>query len=552
MGIKRILLIYFLGLLNIFAVSAQTDVDSLLKVLDDKIKNKDTYFVVKEERIKILKAQKGVVKNLPAETYLLNSALYNEYKSYISDSAIHYLNLNLDIAYGLKDADKIDEAAITLSAFFIQLGMYKEAEDLLKEIKVNTLNKQKRLDYNLAYNSLYLGLGQHSQNSRARHTYWENAKLYNDSAQALIADGSEEALRMQEKSLRLNKEYPKALQVNDRRLKLTRPYTGEYALVTFHRSLIYRKMNDEENEKRYLALSAISDIQRAIKDNASISILADILMREGDITRAYNYIRFSLNNIKEYNTHIRSAEVLGIQTIIDKEYQSRNEKKNSELEMLLTIASILSVLLIISVTLVYKHMKKNQAFGLKLKENNQELESFNQKLHEMNSELKDRNLEVAEANHIKEEYIVYLLDECSKYIVKLDDYRDMVNKKVRDRQYEELYRITKDNSLKEEESRSLFVNFDTMFINLFPDFIAQLNALLIDDEQIVLKKGEVLNTELRIFALIRLGISDSSKIAKFLGYSVNTIYNYRTKMKNKSRISREDFELRVKKIGAFT
>jgi hypothetical protein len=169
----------------------------------------------------------------------------------------------------------------------------------------------------------------------------------------------------------------------------------------------------------------------------------------------------------------------------------------------------------------------------------------------MNTELKRKNHEVAEANHVKEEYIGYFLDECSKYIDKLDNYRRMVNKKLQVRQYEKLYTITKDNSLKENELKELFVNFDTMFVNLFPDFVNEFNSLLLDGEAIVLKKGEILNTELRIYALIRLGISDSSKIANFWGYSVNTIYNYRAKMKSKANISREDFELEVRKIGAF-
>ena len=127
-----------------------------------------------------------------------------------------------------------------------------------------------------------------------------------------------------------------------------------------------------------------------------------------------------------------------------------------------------------------------------------------------------------------------------------------MNKKVRARQYEELYKITRDSALKDDEYKLLFANFDAMFLNLFPAFIKKLNELLLEDEQIELKKENELNTELRILALIRLGISDSSKIAKFLGYSVNTIYNYRTKMKNKAKISREDFEPLVKKIGAFT
>jgi hypothetical protein len=201
---------------------------------------------------------------------------------------------------------------------------------------------------------------------------------------------------------------------------------------------------------------------------------------------------------------------------------------------------------------VYKQLKKGRAYANKLADANQELASFNSKLHDMNQELASRNLEVAEANHLKEEYIAYFLGECSIYITKLDNYRKMVNKKMQERQYEELARMTRDNSLKDEELKELFANFDRMFINLFPDFVDQVNSLLSKEEQIVLKKGEVLNTELRIFALIRLGIVDSLEIANFFGYSINTIYNYRTKMKNRSRVSREDFEGRVKEIGAFT
>jgi len=162
----------------------------------------------------------------------------------------------------------------------------------------------------------------------------------------------------------------------------------------------------------------------------------------------------------------------------------------------------------------------------------EELAHFNTKLNDMNSELITRNREVAEANHIKEEYIGYFLDACSKYIVKLDDYRRMVYNSVQDKQFEDLKSITRDNTLKDRELKEFFVNFDAMFFNLFPNFLDEFNKLILEEEQIILKKENELTTELRIFALIRLGINDSSKIANFLGYSVNTIYNYRTKMKN--------------------
>jgi hypothetical protein len=196
-------------------------------------------------------------------------------------------------------------------------------------------------------------------------------------------------------------------------------------------------------------------------------------------------------------------------------------------------------------------MRKGIIITKRQKETNQELNVLNEKLHNMNNTLKKINFEITEANHIKEEYIGYFLNQCSKYIEKLDEYRKMVNKKIQDKQIESLYKTTRNNSLKDDEMEELFINFDTMFMHLFPNFIEKFNSLLLDDEHIILKKGEVLNTELRIYALIRLGIDDSSKIANFLGYSINTIYNYRAKIKNKAKISREDFEWTVRKIGTF-
>ncbi|MBD1432006.1 transcriptional regulator [Sphingobacterium sp. DN00404] len=537
--------------LNIAVVFGNNELDSTLNVLDSEIKQAAVYFDAKERRIETLRVQRNELSRIPEQTYLLNAELYNEYKDYISDSAVHYLNLNLDIARILDDSGKIYETRIALAYLFVRLGMYKEASDLLERVDRSSLDKRQLPNYYIAYRELYLGLGQYSQNTIGRSQYWAQAKMFNDSVRNTMPETSEEYLQILEKSLRLDSAYQEALLINNQRLKLVTSAMPGYALVTFHRSLLYRKMGDIENEKKYLTLSAISDIRLAIRDNASIPILANLLMEEGDINRAYLYIRSSLDNIQKYNTRIRSSEILNIQMIIDEEYKRRNEEKSLQLKSLLVVACLLSVLLIMSVIYLYKYLRRYRQSARKLKESNEELASFNQKLREMNRELKSSNLEVAEANHIKEEYIAYFLNVCSKYIIKLDDYRKMVRKKLLGRNYEELYKITQDNTLVEDEMRDLFANFDTMFINLFPDFLKEFNALLMDDEQISVKKGEVLNTELRIYALIRLGITDSSKIADFLGYSVNTIYNYRTKMKNKSKVSREEFELFVKKIDAF-
>lgn len=155
---------------------------------------------------------------------------------------------------------------------------------------------------------------------------------------------------------------------------------------------------------------------------------------------------------------------------------------------------------------------------------------------------------MADSNQIKEEYIARFLRLCSTYINQLDNFRRLVNKKITSNQIPELLKLTRSESVQEEALRELYANFDSAFLHLFPDFVSQFNELLQDNERFVLKNDEQLNTELRIFALIRLGITDSSQIAEFLRYSVNTIYNYRAKVKNKARVSRDDFETLVCRI----
>lgn len=548
---RNLSLFFILFLLTINPCRANNELDSLFIELDNKIKKKDIYIELKEIRIKELKTESTSTNLSINNAYALNTLLYKEYKSYISDSAISYLNKNLDLATILKDQTKINDTSIAMANLFAILGMYKEAIDMIDRVNRDYLDKSQMIEYYSTQRIIYNSLGLYSHNNREKSRYQQMAKAFRDTLSNIADKSSEAYLRIEEIQLRIDGRISDALLVNNRRLSMTVIGTPEYALVTFNRSLLYRKNNDTIMEKKYLILSAISDIQSSIRDNASIPILANMLMQEGNIDRAYKYVRFSLDNINDYNTRFRSSEILSIQTIIEKAYQKKTEEQNNKLRLFLILISVLLVLLTISIFYVYKQMKKGIIIGKRLKEANLELNTLNQKLHNMNNELRKLNMEVVEANQIKEEYIGYFLDECSKYIDKLDALRKTINKKIQEKQIESLYKMTKNNNMKDDELKELFRNFDIMFTHLFPDFVEKFNSLLMDEEQIILKKGETLNNELRIYALIRLGIDDSGKIANFLGYSVNTIYNYRAKTKNKAKISREDFDWTVKKIGTF-
>ena len=525
---NKCLLLLLFASFPIFSWADET-LDSLLHVLDQTILAHDTYVVQRESRIRHLKELAGDVAPNSIERYNLNNQIYKEYKAFICDSAIYYLNENVRIAGNLGDTDREIESKLQLSLLLSSTGMYTESIDVLKSVDRQKVTSHLLLDYYTCFDH-------------------EISSAYKDSLYAILSPQSEEFMVMRETLFRDRHKYDEALEINDRRLMAAEPDTPQYALVTYHRSLIYKYLGDKIREKQNLCLSAISDIRSAIKDHASLWMLAQLLYENGDMERAYQYMRFSWNATKFYNARLRSWQSADVLSLIDKTYQAMIEKQNDRLQQYLVLITALLVLLIGALGYIYRQMKKLAVARNHLQTANHQLNQLNEELQQMNACLTSTNAELSESNQIKEEYIARFIKLCSTYINRLDAYRRMVNKKVFAGQIAELLKITRSQDALDEELEELYANFDTAFLHLFPDFVKKFNALLQDNEQIILKKDELLNTELRIFALIRLGIEDSSQIAEFLRYSVNTIYNYRAKVKNKARGSREDFEDLVRKI----
>jgi len=550
MSKNKIIIFPVLFFYCIWIHASKSEIDSLLKELDKVIVNAPTYTNQKLDKLNNLKHELSRSKTLN-DMYNINYEIFESYSGFISDSALCYLNKNLEVALKIGDKKKINETSRRLSILLSSLGMYSEAEDVLDEYPDHYPDAELQSLYYLAKFRSYKGLSIYTQDTRSRKKYYGKADIYRDSLLRSLNQDSEEFLKNQENHFRELRKLDLALEINDRRLKKANPGTPVYAMATFSRSLIYMHKGDAYNQKKYAILSSIADIQLSIKDNASLTVLSQILFKEGDLNRAYKYIKLALDNINVYNTRLRSSDILNIQTIIDKAYQQKSEEQNKKIRTSLIIISILTILLIFVLFFLYQQIRKVLKTNTYVKTANQELQEMTGKLKSLNQELEQTNLDVLEANSIKEEYLGHFLNQCLTYIDKLDEFRKMVNKKLSNGQQEELYRQTKKTSLKEEELKEFFTNFDNMFLKLFPNFIEEFNQLLIEGEEITVKKGEPLKTELRIYALIRLGINDSSSIASFLGYSVNTIYNYRAKIKSKTKVQREDFEWKVKRIGTF-
>lgn len=542
----RIKILFLFLVLNVSCGFASNgNLDSLLHVLDYAISQNQSYTAVRARQITMLKAEMDKDSLSFKGRYRLNNALYDRYRSYICDSAIYYLNCNIDLADSCGDEGRKASSQIALSHLLSSSGMYLEAVDELREVNRKYLDRASLIAYYNACDHVYGEAGFYTQARRIGDVYTAKSQLYKDSLYQLLDMHSELYLRRRETAYRDNREYSKALDINNERLLRTEIDTHEYAIVMFERALIYQQTGDTLCYMQCLAQSAITDVRLATKDHASLWMLAQALFDTGDLEHAYQYMNFSWSETKFYNARLRAWQSMDDLSLIGDTYRLMLQERNTKQKYYIICVSLLSVALLLALFFIYKQLKKLAVARENLLRANEKLNSLNAELKQMNDSLQSANEDLADSNQIKEEYIARFLRLCSTYINQLDSFRRMVNKKITSNQVPELLKLTRSDTVQEEALRELYVNFDSAFLHLFPNFVKQFNDLLQENERIVLKGDEQLNTELRIFALIRLGITDSSQIAEFLRYSVNTIYNYRAKVKNKARVSREDFETLV-------
>ena len=547
---KKNCLLCFLLFFSCYSAFAGESLDSLLNVLDKTIKEADTYVQIKENKLHELKKEARKTPPVSVERYHLNNDIYLEYKAYSSDSALHYLNENMLLARQLNDKERELKIQLELSYLLSSIGMYMEAADILNSIDRQTLPSSLLGYYYTCYEHVYFEAG--AAQPRYKMFASRYAKLshaYRDSMQVTLDPSSATYLWLRETQLREAGKYDEALEFSDRRLAEASFGTPQYALVAYQRFRLFESMGKKDEHLYYLVLSAISDVRSAIKEQSSLMVLAQELNRKGDLKRAYDYINFSWEISQFYKTRLRSWMNITPLSMINGNYQDIIKQQNRELLIYIACVALLALLLVIALIYIYRQMKALSIAKKGLQEVNERLFSLNEELEEVNRHLRSTNLELSESNLIKEAYIARFFKLCSVSLDRLQAYRKLVNKKLQRGQVAELLKMTHlSNDIVTVEVQELYANFDSAFLHLFPNFVESLNALLLPDEQIVLKPDELLNTELRIFALIRLGIKDSSQIAELLHYSVNTIYNYRSRVKTKARVSRDDFEDLVAKI----
>lgn len=540
------LCIYTVGLLHLHA--ADDRADSLLLKLDQTIKERPTYMEKKEQKLNELKKQ--LHRNISDEDrFSILGTLLDEYRSFNTDSALHVVQEREQIALRLGNRVDLDNARMNRADILGMTGMYKEVMDLMNGIHSDQLSEDIKPYYYHIYRTVYGLMADYAVTEHEKKLYTETTDKYRDSLIQVNKDNLLIYTLVQSDQYNVYGEYDKAIRLLTDYLALQNDYEHDVAICAYTLSESYRLKGDKEKEKEYLIISAIADMQTAVREYISLRKLAVLLYQEGDIERAYSYVKLCMEDAAACNARLRKLEILEIFPIINDAYQQKTEKQQEQMKWALISISLLSIFLLLAIFYVYKQMKKVAAARREVIDANKQLKVLNEELHCSNAQLKEANHSIAENSYLKEEYIGRYMDQCSVYLEKMDNYRRSLGKIAATGNVEELYKNIKSSKFIEGELKEFYTNFDNTFLQLFPTFVEDFNALLAEGEQISLKPNERMNTELRIFALIRLGITDSVKIAQFLRYSVTTIYNYRTKTRNKAAGERDRLEQEVMKIG---
>ena len=537
----------------------------LLHSLDSLLEQQDLFVRVKEERIKQLKMQYSRVKDVK-ELYAMNRMVYLEYRVYDADSALHYINKNIQLAQQTNNRTWEVVSLLEQSFVLTSSGLLTEALKAVSDIQPEELPQNLRSEYFGRLCTLYSRLRDYSsENSQLSEHYNNLQKAFRDS---VYLTATPDELRYWNCRAWLylgTPEIEPVKQAFEENKQTLSNDSRKYSIATYNLSAIYRSENNESKYLENLILSAMADIRSVNGDIGSLQEIAEYLFKHGEIDRAYNYILYCSQKAMLFHNRVRIVKMSHLQNQIYKAYEEQSRTQQKRLQASLIAVSFLFLVLIGAFLFIRKQMRRLKEANLKLDSTNQKLsvnmdalstahqrlEEVNMQLKDLNTQLQEVNDQLRESNYVKEEYIGYVFNICSTYISKLEEFRKNINRKLKVGQIEDVKAITDSSATASNELKEFYQNFDTIFLHLYPDFVGDFNALLLPEERIELKEGELLNTELRIHALIRLGITDSVKIADFLHCSAQTVYNNRLRTRNKSIIPKEDFINAVKKLGKY-
>lgn len=512
--------------------------EKLLISLDQKIKEKKQYEDQKKRNIQALKKELVNQKNNDSINYAVNDRIAEEYLGYQCDSAFVYIDRNKALAIKANNSYWLHRTLLQRSVLLSTIGLFVESKEILDQINPETMPPNLNFEYNSAYECLYGNLYDYNGGDNYYGKLYKNKLVnYYEYAYRSLKPTDPFYYLFRSHLNRINNHWKESNANIDDFLKTTQPGTRLYAIGSFCKAVIEAKLGNVDSQERCLIISAISDIESSTKENRSMQDLANILYTKGDTERAYKYIQSALEDANFYNARFRSIQISKVQPIIEETYLHTINQQNQKLLWSVFAISVLVAGLGAAMYFVYKQL--------------QTITKSRNEFAQTNHQLKVVNSRLDEANHIKEEYIAFFINQCSTYIEKFDRYKKLISRRLSVGQMDKVLDMVNNKNSNEMDLDELYQNFDRAFLRIYPNFVQEINKLIKPDAQYQIKSG-TLNTELRIFALIRLGINDTNQISEFLRYSLRTIYNYRSRVKAKSVIENDDFEAKIMQIGSIS
>ena len=546
--------LFFLLLMLMVPLLTQgkTDEKKLLERIDYMIDNDQHYQDIKEKELKHLKQQALDAEDNKTRLLFLDS-IYRAYSAYRYDSAYAYMKRGLELAEKCKDSYYITLNKINQASVLSVRGFYSKAEVLLQTLNPETMPYKLKLYYYFTYAWIYNYWESYAKNSDFAAEFCTKKKHYMD---LLLQNFKEdrkntvyynyllgERIYLDEPTSR------KSLTLFLKAMKMSPAKSRIHAMSAYGAARYYKLTGKFDLYEKYLVEASVSDGLCQLKETVALQKLAYYLFKkdENNSKLAAKYIQHTMEDAQFFNNQLRMMEISNILPVIATANQQAAER--SRARILTGFITVSAALIIIIILAFVNNRQKN-----KLKKNKQEIEEQNRKqiemngqLSEMNNQLTELNQQLIETNIKRETYLRLFIDISAAYIDKLADYRKLVSRKIKANQAADLLKSLNTHKLEEEETQMFYNRFDKAFMELYPGFVTELNKLLLPESQLEVPTTHTLTTEIRIYALMRLGVTDSQEIATLLHYSTQTIYNYKSGMRAKA-INRDTFESDVNRL----
>lgn len=513
----------FILLWAFLALTACSENEKALKELDELVSTRRSIQSVYQMRIDSL-CSPAWMNLSDEERFAYCGQLFDMYRAFNMDSQLFYADKRYEIACLTNNQEYVQAARMNMSEVHMRYGMYYEACQLLDSVSAVPVAPAWRPYYYHLRRTLYGLMADFAATDSEQQIYQRFTQDYRDSLLSIQPEGSFLYAIIYADAMAAIGLYAEALDVLDDYVSMNAIEADETGIYAITKAQIYKGLGNHEEQKKQLIIASCADLKGAVREYVAIRELALLLYRQGDVDHAYRYMQCAVEDAAIGGMRGRTLEISTVYPIIESAYQKQMIAHRRVLYALLVSIACIAALM----TLFFLYYAR-----------------LNAQSNELNRQLQESNAQLRESNIIKEMYIGRYMETTSLLIDRFDNWRKALHQYSKNGDTKHLQGEIASHRFTQEQLNAFYHDFDESFLNIFPDFVERVKGLLVDGTEFRIKSGERLNTDLRVLCCIRLGITDSVQIASFLRYSLSTIYNSRTRMRNLAKGDRNQFEQKI-------